>query len=460
MNNRTFLVIGILFLVGIVPVVQAQDGEKPNIVIIFADDLGYGDLGSYGHPLIQTPTLDKMADEGMRLTSFYVAASTCTPSRAALLTGRYPLRIGLPYVIFPEAENGLPTSEITMAEALKERGYRTMAVGKWHLGQTKEEYLPTAQGFDKYYGLLTSNDMRPPWVDTDVPLHLYRGTEPVEEHPVDQTKLTSSYTKEAVKFIEESGDEPFFLYLPHSMPHVPLYTSEAFEGISAGGLYGDVIEELDWSVCEILKTLQGNDLDENTIVIFTSDNGPWDLPERIFVDDIVKPWDGGSAGLLKGGKTNTYEGGLRVPFIIRWPGKVPAGEVSTQTANSMDLYNTLILAAGGEVPQDRQIDGEDITPIFMGDENFRKQKDFYYFEGEFLEAIRSGDWKLRISPFQIPGNGNNKPGNENLVPELYNLSIDPSEEHNRADDFPEMVAKLKQKMLDFEIEGAKKRFDN
>ncbi|MGY5850112.1 sulfatase family protein [Salegentibacter sp. F14] len=456
MNYKLLLLLGSLYLFSALNIAKAQEKEKPNIVVIFADDLGYGDLSSYGHPVIQTPKIDKMADEGMRLTSFYVAASTCTPSRAALLTGRYPLRTGLPHVIFPESEKGLPASEITMAEALKNTGYRTMAVGKWHLGQSKEEFWPTEQGFDKYYGLITSNDMRPPWVDTDVPLHLYRGKEPVEEYPVDQTTLTKRYTAEAVKFIEESKDEPFFLYLPHNMPHVPLFASENFKDKSAGGLYGDVIEELDWSVGEILKALEDNDLDENTIVIFTSDNGPWDLPDRIFVDDIVKPWDGGSSGLLKGGKTNTYEGGLRVPFVIRWPEKIPANKVSLQLATSLDLFSTLIQLAGGEVPQDRQIDGENILPIFLGDTAFKKKKDFYYFEGEFMEAIRSGDWKLRIAPFKIQAQGK-KVRNEPSY-ELYNLSLDPSEHYNRASEFPEIVAELKQKMLDFKIEGVRKRF--
>lgn len=322
---------------------QSQPTQQaPNIVLLFADDMGYGDLSSYGHPLIRTRNLDQKAEEGIRLTSFYVAASSCTPSRAALLTGRYPLRSGLPRVLFPNAKNGLPASEITLAEALKAEGYQTMCVGKWHLGQTKEEYMPTSQGFDKYFGLITSNDMMRPWVQTDVPLRLYRNLEPTEEFPVDQERLTTRYTEEAVKFINESKNDPFFLYLPYNMPHLPIYTADNFKGKSAAGLYGDVIETIDWSAGQILRTLKENNLDENTIVIFSSDNGPWmNLPDRM-IQDVVKPWHVGTAGLLRGAKGSTYEGGFRVPAIIRWKNTIPEGQISSQVATSMDLFTTLI----------------------------------------------------------------------------------------------------------------------
>jgi arylsulfatase A len=430
---------------------QNKADKAPNIIIIFTDDLGYGDLSSYGHPLIRTENLDQMAREGMRLTSFYVAASSCTPSRAALLTGRYPLRSGLPHVIFPAEEKGLPASEVTLAEVLKEQGYQTMCVGKWHLGQTQKEYLPTSQGFDHYFGLITSNDMMRPWVETDVPLHLYRDAKPTKEFPVDQTTLTARYTAEATKFIKKSKGKPFFLYFPHSMPHVPLYASNEFEGKSEAGLYGDVIEELDWSVGQILKTLEEQDLDENTIVIFTSDNGPWqNMPDRMFKEDIVKPWDAGSTGLLRGHKGTSYEGGFRVPCIVRWPDKVPARKTSAQVATSMDLYTTLINAAGGKVPQDREVDGVDVMPLLLGDTSFKREKDFYYYQGKILDAVHSGDWKLRISPFQ--GHGNQL--NNELKPELYNLLLDPAEYHNRAEEFPEIVAELKEKMKNFTLEGA------
>jgi arylsulfatase A len=456
-NKMNFATPAIIFLLllNLNVSAQSEQDKAPNIIIIFTDDMGYGDLSSYGHPLIRTENLDQMAREGIRLTSFYVAASSCTPSRAALLTGRYPLRSGLPHVIFPAEDKGLPASEITLAEALKAEGYRTMCVGKWHLGQTREEFMPTSQGFDHYYGVITSNDMMRPWVQTDVPLHIYRDLEPTEEFPVDQATLTTRYTDEAINFIKEAKEEPFFLYFPHSMPHVPLYTSGKFKGKSKGGLYGDVIEEIDWSVGEVLKALEENGLDENTIVIFTSDNGPWqNMPDRMFKEDIVKPWDAGSAGLLRGHKGNSYEGGFRVPCIIRWPENVPAKQTSSQVATSMDLYTTLIQIAGGELPDDKIVDGVNIMPLLLGDTTYQRGKDFYYFQGRQLEAIRSGDWKLRISPYH--GHGN--PPNKELAPELFNLRIDPSEQHNQADDYPEIVTELKKKMQNFKIKEAEIRF--
>ena len=443
------------FLVSYAPGQSVSVEQVPNIIILFADDLGYGDLSSYGHPLIRTTRLDQMAEEGIRLTSFYVAAPSCTPSRAALLTGRYPLRSGMPRVIFPKSKNGLPASEITLAEALKAQGYATMCVGKWHLGDSKKAFLPTGQGFDHYYGLITSNDMMKPWVNTDVPLKIYRDSEPTEEYPVDQDHLTTRYTEEAVKFIEESKDNPFFLYLPYSMPHVPIHTAEDFRGQSEAGLYGDVIETIDWSAGQILKALKENGLDENTIVIFTSDNGPWtNMPPRMFQEDIVKPWHAGSSGHLRGAKGTTYEGGFRVPCIVRWPGKIPQKQVSSQVATSMDLYTTLIRLAGGEVPKDRAVDGVDVMPILLGDTTFQREKDFYYFLGPHLEAIRSAEWKLRIAPYV----GQEAPANKALSPELYNLLLDPSEQFNRAAEHPEIVAELKEKMKNLQIEGGKLRF--
>jgi arylsulfatase A len=454
-KQLAFLFIALYFSASYARGQSSSAEQAPNIVILFADDMGYGDLSSYGHPLIRTDRLDQMAEEGIRLTSFYVAAPSCTPSRAALLTGRYPLRSGMPRVIFPKSQKGLPASEVTLAEALKAQGYRTMCIGKWHLGDSKKEFLPTGQGFDHYYGLITSNDMMRPWVKTDVPLRLYRDSIPTEEYPVDQHRLTTRYTAEAVKFIKESKDSPFFLYLPYNMPHVPIATADNFRGQSAAGLYGDVIETIDWSAGQILKTLKEHGLDENTIVIFTSDNGPWsNMPPRMFQEDIVKPWHAGSAGHLRGAKGTSYEGGFQVPCIIRWPGKIPEKQVSAQVATSMDLYTTLIHAAGGEIPQDREVDGVDVMPIFMGDTAFRREKDFYYFQGENLEAIRSAEWKLRIAPYM----GREEPGNKELVPELYNLLLDPSEQINRADDHPEIVTGLKEKMQNFKIEGAKLRF--
>lgn len=458
MDRKNILKLGFAAALGGISMtgVSAKESNKPNIIIIYTDDMGYGDLACYGNPLIRTPQLDKMAGEGIRLTSFYVAASSCTPSRAALLTGRYPVRTGLPYVIFPNEDKGLAKEEVTLAEALKAQSYRTMCIGKWHLGQTRKEFLPVNQGFDNYYGLITSNDMMKPWVQTDVPLHLYRDEEPTNEYPVDQKTLTNRYTDEACRFIAEAKEGPFFLYLAHSMPHVPLHVSKQSEGRSPAGLYGDVIEEIDQSVGEVLKALKDNNIEKNTIVVFASDNGPWlNMPDRMFQDDIVKPWHAGSAGLLREGKGTSYEGGFRVPGIIRWPDKVPAAQVSAQVVTNMDLYTTLIHAAGGEIPHDNQTDGVDIMPILLGNKEFQRGKDFYYLQGTNLEAIRSGEWKLRISTYW----GSGMPKNEKLIPELYNVNLDPSEQYNRAEEFPELVDSLKRKMLDVEISGVKKMFN-
>jgi len=312
-----------------------ENNRPPNIVLIFTDDQGYADIGCFGATEFSTPYLDRMAVQGTRFTSFYVAASVCSPSRAALLTGRYPPRAGLTDVLFPRHDRGLPRSEVTIADMLKQRGYATACFGKWHLGH-KERFLPTRRGFDEYFGIPYSNDMA---IDPDMPLAdevtfrrgataedfrsgnrkggwvpLYRDEE-VIEYPADQSTLTQRYTREAVRFIRENRDNPFFLYLPHTMPHVPLGASEKFRGSSGSGLYGDVMQELDWSTGRILEALQRHGLDENTLVIYTSDNGPW----------LSKGDAGGSAEPLRGGKFTTWEGGFRMPCIMRWPGTMPAG---------------------------------------------------------------------------------------------------------------------------------------
>lgn len=439
------------------PLGTAQAQTSPNVVLIMADDLGYGDLESYGHPLNRTENISRMADEGMRFTSFYSSASTCTPARASLLTGRYPLRVGLPRVIYPESEKGLPGSEVTIAEVLKEVGYTTKCVGKWHLGQTKKEFYPTEQGFDEYYGLITSNDMKAPWVQTEVPLQLYRNDKALDKE-WEQGDLTRDYTKEAVDFINKSSGEnaPFFLYLPYNMPHVPIEASARFRGKSKSGRYGDVLEEIDWSMGQILDALKNNEIEENTIVLFLSDNGPWNyMSSRMFADDIVKPWDAGTTGLLRGGKINSYEGGFRVPLIVKWPAKIKPGTINSETVTIMDILPTLAHISGGKTPTDRIIDGIDFSSILTGNENRIEQRDFYYFEKEHLEAVRSGPWKLRIAPFQGP----NRPMNKYLEPELYNLDLDPSERINQAKDHPEIVAELKEKMLNHQIEGALYWFD-
>ncbi len=419
---------------------QAAEARPPNIVLIFADDMGYGDLGCYGHPLIRTPHLDQMARDGVRLTSFYAAAPVCSPSRAALLTGRYPVRCGMPGNTGPGSEKHLPESELTIANLLKSRGYRTMAVGKWHLGHQRPEVLPTGRGFDVWYGLPYSNDMRKPFVQTDEPLKLYRDTEPIE-YPVNQNTLTERYTEEAVKFIEAGDEAPFFLYLAHSMPHLPVSTSEQFEGKSDGGLYGDVIETIDWSVGRIREALAKKGVSDNTLIVFTSDNGPWlDLPDRM-LNENVERWHGGSPGPLRGAKGTTWEGGMRVPMIACWPGCIPAGTRNAQVASTMDILPTLAGIAGVAPPTDRTLDGQDILPLLQGEAESPHEY-FYYFRGEHLQGVRHGAWKLRRE---------DKDGDA----ELFHLGRDPRELYNVAEAHPELTKDLLARMRGFEREVRK-----
>jgi len=309
--KRTILFL--LFLIATAGLFAADN--KPNIIIFFVDDMGYGDLGCFGNPNIRTPNIDKLATKGMKCTSFYVAGPVCTPSRAGLMSGRYPIHT-LPGNLGPSSEGGFPAGEPMISEMLKKAGYRTMAIGKWHLGHSSKELLPTGRGFDRYYGLPYSNDMIRPWVNTDIPLKLYINDQAVKTVNYEQESLTIDYTVEAQKFIKENSKQPFFIYLPYSMPHLPISTTDEFRGKSEGGLYGDVIETIDWSVGEIIKTLRDLDMDNNTLMIFTSDNGPWhNLPDRM-LQRGVKPWHQGTAGLLHGAKATTYEGGMRVPGIF------------------------------------------------------------------------------------------------------------------------------------------------
>src|SRR5262245_37784941 len=374
--------------------------ERPNVVVILCDDLGYGDLGCYGHPTIRTPNIDRMAAEGMKFTSFYSAAEVCTPSRAALLTGRLPVRSGMcsdtRRVLFPDSAGGLPASEVTLAEVLKANGYATACVGKWHLGHLPE-YQPMKHGFDSFFGVPYVNDMdrrtdigpkgRQAFFEPKVEywnVPLMRG-EKIVERPADQHTLTKRYTEEAVKFIRASKDRPFFLYLPHNMPHVPLFASKEFAGKSPRGLYGDVVEEIDWSVGEVLKALRKEKLDRKTLVVFTSDNGPW----------LTFGEHGGSAGPLRGGKGSTWEGGMRVPGLAWWPGTVPAGVTTQEVASTMDLFVTAIKLAGGEVPTDRPIDGVDLTGLLTG-KGKSPRDTMYFYRGTRLFAVRNGPWKAHF----------------------------------------------------------------
>jgi len=395
--------------------------DKPNIIIILADDLGYGDLGCFGHPTIRTPNLDRMASEGMKLTQFYVAASVCTPSRAALLTGRLPIRSGMcsdsRRVLFPNSGGGLQDSEITIAEALKAKGYATCCVGKWHLGHLPQ-FLPTRHGFDEYFGIPYSNDMKP------TPL---MENETVIEEPADQTTLTMRYTERAVQFIERNKEKPFFLYFPHTFPHVPLFASQKYKGTSLRGLYGDVVEELDWSVGEVMSALRKHGLAEKTFVFFTSDNGPW----------LTQQLRGGSAGLLREGKGSTWEGGMREPCIAWWPRVVPAGTVNPGLSSTLDLLPTCLSLAGAELPQDRILDGVSMVPMLVGKGQSQRTIMFFY-RGTRLMAVRKGPWKMHLITQAGYGDGPTK----HEPPLLFHLEHDPSEQYDMAKDHPDVIADI------------------
>lgn len=408
--------------------------DKPNVIVIFVDDLGYGDLSSFGHPTIKTPNIDMMAQEGIKFTQFYVGASICTPSRAALLTGRLPIRSGMAgsknsgNVLYPRSTGGLPQSEITIAEAVKEKGYATGIIGKWHLGH-QPEFLPPNQGFDYYFGIPYSNDMLPPRYKKAPELPLYENEEIIESDP-DQRLLTKRYTEKAIEFITENKEKPFFLYYPNNFPHTPLYASSDFLDISKRGLYGDVVQELDWSVGEILKTLRELNLDKKTLVVFTSDNGPW----------LKQNKNGGSAGLLFEGKASTYEGGFRVPAVAWWPGTIAPNQTSTAITTSMDLYPTILNLAGASLPEDRTIDGVDLYPLLTGKQNEIQDVVYYYLRDE-LQAIRKGNYKAHFIT---------KPSYKKVAPKkhdpplLFNIDEDPSEKYEIGKKHPEVIKEIEE----------------
>lgn len=428
---------------------------KPNIVLIFVDDLGYGDVSPFGNKTIKTPHLEKMAAEGMKFTSFY-ATPVCSMSRACLLTGSYNARVSIPGVLFPASKTGLHPNEITLAEIVKPQGYATICIGKWHLGH-REPFLPTKQGFDSYFGIPYSNDMtidpvnavfakdcvfrdgmdekkaREGTIRHTVPL--MRGTE-VVEYPADQDTLTKRYTEEAVRFIRANQAKPFFVYLPHSMVHVPLAASAAFRGKSAGGLLGDAVEELDWSVGEIMAVLKELKLDEKTLVIFTSDNGA--------ASGSSLPW--------RGKKTTIFEGGMREPCIMRWPGYIPAGTTCNQIAGNIDMLPTFAKITGTVPPQDRVIDGRDITSLmFKADAPAVRDTHLYFTAQSKLGAIRQGDWKLfLISPAKKAQAASGKDpkakdADRSEVSEgaLFDLAKDPYETADVAAAHADIVAKLR-----------------
>lgn len=449
--------------------VAMAEAEKPNIVILFADDLGYGDLGSYGHPYIRTPNLDRLGRQGQRWTDFYMAAPVCSPSRGALLTGKLPNRTGL-YgrqigVFFPNAEAGIPSEERTLAEALGEQGYTAAIIGKWHLGDSPEA-LPTRHGFDYWYGLPYSNDMD--WADgmnfdelmamrlagrgdelaqvIAARRQLYRNpkveywnvplmrsikngngfSDEVVERPARQSTLTKRYTEEAIAFIEQNGDRPFLLYLPYSMPHTPIFRSEAFAGRSLAGRYGDVIEELDWSAGAIVDKLESLGIAGNTLVLFTSDNGPW----------LTMNQHSGTAGLLRHGKGTTFEGGMRVPAIFSWPGHLQPGVVSGM-GSAMDVYTTALVLAGAEPTPGA--DGLDLSHTLLAGAPSPRQSLAYYRQGE-LRAFRHGSFKLHLITEGAYGQPPVRTVHEH--PLLYNLANDPAEKFDVADQYPDVVADM------------------
>jgi len=447
MNNKWMLA----FLAGLAWLMpapaQAGGKDRPNIIVILADDLGYGDIGCYGAKGFKTPNLDRMAAEGLRFTSFYTGCSVCSGSRAALMTGRHYQRVGVPPVMFPGNKNGLNPKETTIATLLRRLGYFTGIIGKWHLGHLVT-FLPTRHGFDYYFGIPYSNDMSIDPVNakfakqivfregkteenvrSDKALKnkvpLMRGEE-VIEYPVDQTTLTKRYTEEVIRLIKENKDKPFFLYLPHTMPHVPLAVSPNFKGRTKT-LFGDVMEELDWSVGEILKTLKDVEIDKNTLIIFTSDNGAHQ----------------GSAGPLRGKKATMYEGGFRVPCIIRWPGKVPAGAVSDEVTATLDLLPTFAKLAGSKAPDDRPIDGKDIRPLLFGEPGAKSPHEYYFFP-HGNGAVRSGAWKFYPWPEGLGAKDKDKKPLPPKGPkvQLYDLSKDIAETTNVAELHPEVVMRL------------------
>jgi arylsulfatase A len=416
----------------------------PNFIVVYADDLGYGDLTCYGAEGLETPHLDRMAAEGLRFTSFYVAQAVCSASRTALLTGCYPNRLGILGALGPRSRQGIHADETTIAEVLRPRGYACAVFGKWHLGDDPR-FLPTRHGFDEYFGLPYSNDMWPrhPEAPNAFPaLPLIDGERVVETNP-DQSQLTMRYTERAVAFIEQRRDQPFFLYVAHTMPHVPLGISERFRGRSQQGIYGDAIAEIDWSVGRILETVSRLGLDEHTLLVFASDNGPW-----LSYGDHA-----GSAGPLREGKGTTFEGGVRVPCLARWPGHVPAGVECHQPAMTIDLLPTLARLAGAEVPAIRPIDGRDISPLLLGQPDAASPHEAYYFYwGESLEAVRSGRWKLHFPHAYrtlagVEGRGSEgrpvKYRQAEIGLALFDLTNDPGETIDLAAAQPEVVDQLR-----------------
>lgn len=447
---------------------------RPNVIIIYCDDLGYGDLGCYGSRAIATPNVDRLAREGVRMTDYYACNGICAPSRAGLLTGRYPFRSGVVGNLYPKDEpftrkaareyvggslrglgvldlregevvTGIPEKEWLLSEALKTAGYRTAMVGKWHLGDYSIEpsFNPRRNGFDVYLGVPHSNDM--------LPCPLFRNEEMLQENiGTDQAKLTGLYTREAVRFIKEAKGSPFFLYFAHTFPHQPLYASAEFAGRSKAGKFGDAVEEIDWSVGRLVATLRETGADDNTLVFFTSDNGPWFE---------------GSAGPYRGRKGQSYEGGFHVPMIARWPAGLPAGTECREPWMNIDLYPTILSLAGVPLPEDRIVDGRNVLDLIAGRESRSPHDALFFYHFDQLEGIRAGQWKyfrrlnryvwpIPLDAAPIPDKlGRSQLGNR--WPLLYNLPIDPGENYNVIDTHPEVAEKLEKVLQQWELEAEK-----
>lgn len=400
----------------------APTPTRPNVVLVVMDDLGYGDFGCMGNPLLNTPRVDAVAANGITMRHMYAASAVCTPSRAALMTGRLPQRVGLPKVLSPRDGTGLSSWEYTLPEMLRDAGYRTGMFGKWHLGCRPEHY-PTQHGFDEYAGLLYSNDMHP--------VEMFEG-ESITSTDVDQASLTGAYTDHAIDFIRRHADQPFFAYVAHTMPHIPLHVDEAFEGRSAAGRYGDVVECLDHHIGRLIDNLTDLGLADNTLVMITSDNGPWFE---------------GSTGGLRGNKLNTYEGGIRVPFIAQWPDRIPAGSESDDPASLTDLLPTLATLAGGTVPADRPVDGVDIVAALTGG-SMPDRDPLYFFHWWTLNAVRSGPWKLHLDRFPRDPNR----AHDRELPQLFNLEVDPAESYDLKDRHPDVLDRLSAQATRFAAE--------
>ena len=426
MEKRVFLFTLFCFLIPF-SFICAEE-KRPNIILVFCDDLGYGDIGPFGSKTHSTPMLDQMAKEGMCLTDFYSTCSVCTPSRSSLMTGCYPRRVNMHVdeknlcVLFPAARKGLNPNEITIAEILQKEGYRTMCIGKWHLGD-HPDFMPTNQGFDSYFGIPYSNDMN----RKQVPLPLVRDLTVIRDSVQRDDTITEQYTKEAVKFIKDTGKKPFFLYLPHTAVHLPLVPGKRFKNSSKDGAYGDWVQEIDWSMGELLKALKSEEIDDETLILFTSDNGSAREKQ-------------GSNLPLRGRKGRTDEGGMRVPCVVRWPGKIPAGTSSNLITSTIDLLPTFAAISGGKTPNDRIIDGVNIWPVLSGKTKINIREAFFYYQMDQLQAIRSGDWKLFVEMNSKKRNWGKPEGRRELA--LYNLAEDIHEDNNVADDNPKVVKSL------------------